>query len=594
MVTKTTKTRAKKSKAEPAAEQAVETPPAAAAGGPASSDSLSEAKDLSLQLAAFGFEVPEPVIAQWSGETFKQIARVVLRWQEEQEASFKGNAFPDDERTGVPPLLSELEFALTPEVAAAAIEAAQRMKAANLTSNPFPPESGIAKVWQDAFSAADAPAAAPAETSEASNTEAETTAAAPAEPVQVAAQPADVSPPAEPAPPAKTNAELAAELNAKRAAEASEERERQQQLAIEAAQHDMEEAVTHQEELAEQIIDLKAEMKELKSAYDNAVVRGQKAAKALRRARAGVFERTLPFREIRDETLDVPDQNIGGKQLAPAAAPAAAATAAPLVDEGANIDLEYLIKGQLQEYIPGTPEDRGLSAKQIEKLKEAIGGDTIGKLEEFQRNKGEWWTTSIDGFAKATITKLQDAQEIVRRKYPIPSADDRPAAAAEQPAEQATETPAEPDQPPMDCEEARQTLQAIIKMCDEVEAGTTNLDGVRFVRSVKTQAGDMFEGIKDLDFEQVTADQSRAIRNWFTGVEAWHEKLGTDFGDGLEDETGLGGGYPAGSEDDEELDVPAADAGSDIENDEDFDHDEFEDDEDDDDEFDAEDDETDE
>lgn len=589
MVTKTTKTRAKKSKAEPAAEQAAETPPAAAAGGPASSDSLSEAKDLSLQLAAFGFEVPEPVIAQWSGETFKQIARVVLRWQEEQEASLQGTPFPDDERTGVPPLLAAMEFALSPEVAAAAIERARQMKAANLTSNPFPPESGIAKVWQDAFSAADAPAAAPAETSEASNTEAETTAAAPAEPVQAAAQPADVSPPAEPAPPAKTNAELAAELNAKRADEARAERERQQQLAIEAAQHDMEEAVTHQEELTEQIVDLKAEMKELKSAYDNAVVRGQKAAKALRRARAGVFERTLPFRESsRDESLDVPDQNIGGKQTAPTAAPAAAAPAAPLVDEGASIGLEYLTKGQLQEYIPGTPEDRGLSAKQIEKLKEAIGGDTIGKLEEFQRNKGEWWTTSIDGFAKATITKLQDAQEIIRRKYPIPSADDRPAAAAEQPAEQAPETPAEPEQLPMDCEEARQTLQTIIKMCDEVEAGTVNLDGVRFVRSVKTQAGDMFEGIKDLDFEQVTTDQSRAIRNWFTGVEAWHEKLGTDFGDGLEDETGLGGGDP-GDDSDDELE-PTEDAGAELENDDEFDHAEFEDDEDDDEEFDPEDD----
>lgn len=479
-----------------------ETAVAEAAGGQDSTTSETETDvdRLAARLKSFGFDVPLALIGQWDGPTFTQIELTASRWQDEFDRANNGEAIPEADRTPVPAVLLAQE-SVTPDLQKLAQDNAIVAAKADQTvgSNLYPPASALAKIWLTAFEEAKGEAPAAAKNDQ----------------------------------PTGGNATNAAELNAKREADAKADKDRQQQLAIEAAQRDMEDAVTHQEELAEQIVDMKAEMKELKSAYDNAVVRGQKAAKALRRARAGIFERTLPFpRDAkRDDSLDVPDQDVDGQGRSAAAA----AKPTPKVDEGAFVYLDHLVKGELQAYIPGTPEDRGLSEKQVEKLKEAIGGDTIGKLEEFQRSKGEWWTREINGFGKETITKLQEAHEIVRRKFPIPEPGEVQEAATET-------TPATVT---LTTDEALERLAALVEKCESIAETCESDDGVEFLTSVGEQASSMQETIEE--HENVTADQSRAIVNWEAGVAKWDK------------------GEPIGAADDdeEELEVPDADEGED-------------------------------
>ena len=279
------------------------------------------------------------------------------------------------------------------------------------------------------------------------------------------------------------------------------DQERQQQLAIEAAQAEMEEAASHQADLEEQLIDMKSEMKEVKAAFDNAGARVRKASRALARAREGIFERTLPFPKESGKSIEVPDQNVGSDGVARPAAR----------DEGGFVSLDYLVKGDLQEFIPGTPEDRGLSEKQVEKLK-SIVGETIADLEKFQQKKGQWWVKEIEGFGPETITKLQDAQEVIRRKFPIPSPDD-----ATPDTDEAESDSAEP----IPASDAIGRLGDLVAGCDDVIASVTHTEGVRFARSVKKQAESMATGLAAKD--TATVDQVRAICNWEHGISKWLE-----------------------------------------------------------------------
>lgn len=93
------------------------------------------------------------------------------------------------------------------------------------------------------------------------------------------------------------------------------------------------------------------------------------------------------------------------------------------VDAGAKIKLAELEPKRLHALVDGIyREGVGLSEAQIETLVSAIDGDTVGDLERYQVKHAQTWATDIKGFGEATITKLQDACELVRRKFPMPTA----------------------------------------------------------------------------------------------------------------------------------------------------------------------------
>ena len=101
--------------------------------------------------------------------------------------------------------------------------------------------------------------------------------------------------------------------------------------------------------------------------------------------------------------------------------------ASTVVDSGGATALTTLIGKNLKNACPSHYRDGvGLSEKQVETLSKAIDGEkTIAGLEKFQRTN-PIWHQSIKGFGEAAITKLQDAHEILRRAFPIPSPDDKP------------------------------------------------------------------------------------------------------------------------------------------------------------------------
>jgi len=105
----------------------------------------------------------------------------------------------------------------------------------------------------------------------------------------------------------------------------------------------------------------------------------------------------------------------------PAATPAPAAE-----DVGGKKPLTTLIGKNLKAACPSHYRDGvGLSEKQVETLEKAIDGEkTIASLEKFQRTN-PIWTRSMPGFGEGAITKLQDAHEVLRRAFPIPSPDDK-------------------------------------------------------------------------------------------------------------------------------------------------------------------------
>lgn len=418
-------------------------------------DLKAEAEMLSNALRTFGFEVPVETIAGWTTKARDQIKLVANAWNQDMANANFHRATPMADRQEVPPLLVQFESVSAEQTAdAAACGKTAKLEGDTLDHNAYPPGSALAVVWAESFART------------------ETTSSE---------QPADQLP-LEPA---------VSPEDAKKA-----DAEQQQQLAIEAAQDEMEEALAHQAELETQISDMKAELKELKSAFDNAGQRARRAVRALQRAREGKFERTLPFPKDDGKKQSLSMQVTPGRIVV---------TQSPYRDEGAFVSLDYLIKGQLQEFIPGTPEDRGLSEKQVEKLKEAVGGETIGHLEKFQQSKGSWWTKEIGGFGPENITKLQDAQEVIRRKFPVPSPEDV-----------AQSNPQTADE----CRDAISKIQNLLVDCDEViDDEETPPAGVKYCKSVASQATSMKSVI--VDSGNVTEDQLRAITNWTHGVSNW-------------------------------------------------------------------------
>lgn len=561
----TRKSRSKKA-AQSADPPAAETTVAAAAGGPVSTDSIDELGILTARLADFGFPVPRPIVDQWPAETQTQITRVVNRWLEEFNAVRSGNPIIVEDRTDVPPLLTSFEveddlLKKTAEFRAGEAVAQMTAESDTATLNPYPPGSKLATVWIDAVTAARVKT-----------------------PLPEAAKPADPNPaPATPAPaqPPKPTAEELRAANAQRQAEAKADRDRQQELAIKAAQHDMEEATKHAADLEDEILDMKAELGELNAAFKNASSRARKASRVLEKARAGVFERTLPFpkESKRDATLEVPDEDIDVKSKAKEA-PAAPAPPAPKVDEGAFVSLDHLVKTDLQEFIPGTPEDKGISAKQCEALKKIVG-ETIGDLEKWMKENGggEWWRKALKdkgvGLGGAACDKLVEAHEAIRRKFPIPSPDDVADAIMDARIEAVEKVKAEAELPT-----AEEAAERIVKLCKRAESLSTtceNESGVKFLLDVATEANKRRDTI--LESGKVTEAQASAIVGWETGIEKWAgDGTAETVSDADEAEVPFGEGVVDDDEEDrepsddvpevDELDVPDAD--EDFEDDEDL------------------------
>ena len=97
-------------------------------------------------------------------------------------------------------------------------------------------------------------------------------------------------------------------------------------------------------------------------------------------------------------------------------------------DVGAKKPLTTLIAKNLKAACPAKyREGIGLSEKQIDKLEEIIGGNTIGQLEKFQRENSFDWNRKMKGFGETGVDKLQDAMSVLRSAFPIPSPDDKAA-----------------------------------------------------------------------------------------------------------------------------------------------------------------------
>ena len=146
----------------------------------------------------------------------------------------------------------------------------------------------------------------------------------------------------------------------------------------------------------------------------------------------GNFTPPLPFKGSMPtggapQTASVPAEDVGGKK------PLTILTAKSLKAECATHHRDGV----------------GLSDAQIETLSKALDGEkTIGNLEKLQRTN-PIWTRSIKGFGEAAITKLQDAHEVLRRAFPMPSSDDKmkpptPAQSSANAAAASNGTPLEP------------------------------------------------------------------------------------------------------------------------------------------------------
>lgn len=565
--TKESKSKSKRKAAQAESPPAAETTVAADAGGPVSTDSTDELGILTARLADFGFPVPRPIVDRWPAETQTQITRVVKRWIEEFLAVKNGTPIVIEDRTDVPPLLTSFEAVDELTAKKAVHEAGETATAITAESdaatlNPYPPGSALAKIWLEALTAARTKPAQPAPE--------------PAKSTDPAPVPAAVAPaaPASAAPP--TNLVTASELNQQRAERERETRLRQHQLAIEAALMELEEASRHVAEIDDEIAEAKTQMGELTASLKNARMRAYKASKALDRARDGVFDRSaLPFRKGPENhpTLDVPDQDIDGK---PEAAAPVAAPPSPKVDDGAFVSLDHMVKGDLQEFIPGTPEDKGISAKQCEALKKIVG-ENVGDLEKWQKNNGggEWWRKALKdkgvGLGGAACDKLVEAHEIIRRKFPIPSPDDVASDVQQQSSTAPTYVLPTP-------EEAVERIGKLCKRAESLAATCESDSGVKFLLDVATEANKRRDTI--LETGKVTEAQAMAIVGWEEGIEKWAgDGAAETVSDAVEeDEAAFGEGVV---EDDDSLDVPGADGDDDldIDDDDEFEGDEIEDDE---------------
>lgn len=423
--------------------------------------SETDARDLCAALGAYGFgKVTSAVVETWDELDLELMQDTLDAWDNEANEAEEGRGVAANLRTAVPEILVGLEE-VGADMAGEATRWGTEAFAEGHTEDdsPFPPSTALAAIWTTAFRAA--------------------------------SKVAVVNPPAIQAAREKTD----------RAAE-------QRQL-IEDLQAQIEANLGAERDAIQRYNHHKAKAKSAKQDCDDVAVENRELYEKLQDAREGRMpaQRALPFKE----TFDVPDQDVS------------ASPPAPLVDAGAFISLDMLVKGDLQEFIPGTPEDMGITAKQCESLKGAVG-DTIADLEKWQRENGggSWWRKALKekgiGLGGAAGDKLADAYDTIRRKFPVPQAGDEPAA------------PAEPTGPVAD---AVKRIKALILRAGELAASCDDAGGAKFCQSVATEAGKILLTIEKT--QAVTGPQTAAMDSWDDAVEKWVPR--DDFGgDVLEDD----------------------------------------------------------
>lgn len=552
-----------------------------------------------IRLQIFGFAgATVETIRQLSREQIDTFIQCVTNWEQEYELALRGTAC--DSPTELPRFLRTFDGA-TPEQFKNAAQLGRGARIAGYTTsdNPYPPDTVLRAIWQDAF---ERPVfdEIPVETSS-RNSPHLTAGQAGATPSKTsfAIDDADISSsiPLEQETPMISNT-----LNRipQSSGESQSDLHQKRQLAIEAARREVEQALQEQDEFELKIAERSSEVRELWAAFDQAGARARQANQRLREARAGAsdghsnapvesqsyldhLDRTWEMRiaEAR-RSLNMLPQGVnaqtGTDHLAdsspnsrhfrqPSATRRIAMHSAipQLVqDAGAAFDLSVLRKGSLQ-LRTGCAEGIGLTARQIEKLKAAVKGATIAALEQFQRDTFNW-DQAIKGFGPEGITRLQDAQLELRTKFPMPTADDEVPATDSSVMRNSEEDEFVKSNGMCDVDEAEEWLDELIYRCIEVERDITNLEGVRYLRNVKQQAELLLNQLqKD---RQVTAAQTQQIQVWQSGVEAWSDGVNAyDEEDFDEDDEDLDDDTDDFDEDEDE---------DDFDEDEDFEEDDYE------------------
>ncbi|MDB5390870.1 MAG: hypothetical protein JWM11_6516 [Planctomycetaceae bacterium] len=375
-----------------------------------------------------------------------------------------------------------------------------------------------------------------------------------------------------------------------------------QDIAIEAAQRDIEQALMLQTDLEQQLTDKQSELKTLRAAFDKAGASARRANQRLMEIRGGLIDHlspTLATGTVAADNLDRTwDQRLAAAKRSlkfdPPQRPglqsqtrnsvelpactktskrprfAAAHLGRPeqalddfSQDAGAAFDLSVLKKGTLQQHT-NCREGFGLSGRQVERLKDAVNGTTIAALERFQRETFNW-DQAIKGFGPEAITQLQDAQLELRTRFPMPMANDvwdAETSSAEFRSELENELLQTTDL--CDIDEAEEWLDELIYRCDEIERDITNLEGVRYLRNVRQQAQQMLDQLQIEDI--ITAEQVVSIKDWRQGVEAWLSGVHEDDAEDLDEEE-----EEFEDEDDEDYKDEDEDSDDDLQDDEDFD-----------------------
>lgn len=161
----------------------------------------------------------------------------------------------------------------------------------------------------------------------------------------------------------------------------------------------------------------------------------------------GEYQPTLFQQPYRGDTHYEPQVCIAPSTPVVAVAEAAPKVAEPVVpvtpvDVGGEMDLDCLQKKKLQE-LTGCSSEFGLSANQVEKLKDTVG-TTVKHLEKFQAETF-CWEQAIPCFGEKAITKLQDAHLAFRIKFDVPELiTAKPAIAPAEQAQNEAEKPSEP------------------------------------------------------------------------------------------------------------------------------------------------------
>lgn len=462
-------------------------------------------RDLRPLLNKFGLKPPNSVINGWNTSQIANVERTLRHWQEEYDFAQAGKAQSKDDRWPMPEILKPFD-----DPDAGQLTGSQAMgkhgaeHGRDIQTCPYPAEGKLAEMWRVGH-ALGQPAAA------ASDKTTPETVVNPAEVIHLT-------------PPKSTNpspGDRAAE-KARRIKEFLESR-RDEALRVNA---ELDQAEWTWNEA-------KRTVSAAKGRCDELMMRLRSLNRDITRIQNGTYEYQESF---------FPPEDKKSKGAIPAdQLPETDTPDLPPVDEGANFDLMTLKKGTLQK-TTGCDSELGLSPTQIDKLKEAVGGSTIAALEKFQREHSHW-SKEIKGFGDAAIDKLQDAMVAFRTKFPMPLATtSRPATSKPSPVPAKTDEkkPAakkKDTKPPgkMSQDEAIQALQVITQRASETLALITHEDGKRFCSDVSKCAFDVLQKLKDQQRDP-TDEEAQAIRNWRSGIDAWHSKTAASgsFGEGLD------------------------------------------------------------